>query len=186
MGKEERIARREAKGKKPFKETKFGIFLDKAKDVAVDKGGDIFKAVGQASSGNFMGAISTVGQALIGSKEEGTNELAQELLENQAIYMDELKLVFEDKASAREMQKTALAQEDLFSKRFVYYFAILIFSFSALVIAMLFFVSIPEENQRIVDMAIGIVVGTGLVSVIQFFFGSSKGSKDKSELINSK
>ena len=35
-------------------------------------------------------------------------------------------------------------------------------------------------------MVIGIVVGTGLVSVIQFFFGSSKGSKDKNKLINQK
>ena len=186
MGKEERKARRETKVKKPFKDTKFGIFLDKAKDVAVDKGGDIFKAVGQASSGNIIGAISTVGRALIGSNQEGTNELAKELLENQENYINELKMIFEDKASAREMQKEALAQEDLFSKRFIYYFALLIFSFSAIVVFLLFFVSIPEENQRIVDMVIGIVVGTGLVSVIQFFFGSSKGSKDKNKLINQK
>ena len=49
---------------------------------------------------------------------------------------------------------------------------------------MLFFVTIPEDNQRIIDMAIGILIGTGLVGVIQFFFGSSEGSKSKSKMLD--
>jgi|10_taG_2_1085330.scaffolds.fasta_scaffold40421_5 hypothetical protein len=186
MGKEERITRREEKGKKPFNETKFGKFLDKAKEVASDKGEDIVNAVGMAISGNYVGAISKVGKALIGSKEEGTTEMAEELFASQEDYINELELIFKDKESARDMQKEALAQEDLFSKRFVYYFATLIFLFSATIITLLFFVEIPQENKRIVDMAIGIIVGTGLISVIQFFFGSSKGSKDKTQLLNNK
>jgi len=186
MGKEERLTRREEKGKKPFNETKFGVFLDKAKDVAIDKGGELAKAVGMAVSGNYLGAVGQVGKALLSSKENGTNELAQELLSNQEDYLQELELIFKDKESAREMQKVALEQEDLFSKRFIYYFATLIFIFSATIIILLFFVDIPADNQRIIDMAIGIIIGTGLVSVIQFFFGSSKGSKDKTKYLNGK
>ena len=98
-------------------------------------------------------------------------------------YLKELEMIYKDKEGARDMQKVALEQDDLFSKRFIYYFALCIFGFSALIILLLFFVQIPSDNQRIIDMAIGILIGTGLVGVIQFFYGSSEGSKTKGEII---
>ncbi len=49
---------------------------------------------------------------------------------------------------------------------------------------MLFFVKIPEGNQRIIDMSIGILVGSGFVAILTYFFGSSQGSKDKQNFMN--
>ena len=171
------------KEKKPFKETKFGVFINKVKDVGL---GDInFKeVVAKAASGNVVGAIASVGQSLIGSKHEKAQELLGELMAQQENYLKELEMIYKDKESARDMQKIALQQDDLFSKRFIYYFAFAIFGLSASIIIMLFFVTIPEDNQRIIDMAIGILIGTGLVGVIQFFFGSSEGSKSKGKIID--
>jgi len=41
---------------------------------------------------------------------------------------------------------------------------------------------IPAENKDIIYLMIGIV-GTTLSGVIQYFFGSSKGSQEKTELL---
>ena len=42
---------------------------------------------------------------------------------------------------------------------------------------------IPPENKELIYMAAGIVFGWGS-SVVLYFFGSSKGSADKNDLIN--
>lgn len=107
-------------------------------------------------------------------------------IELEKIILEEIKLLNEDMHSARDMQKTALNQSDKFSKRFIYYLALAFIFFSMAIVFMLFFVEVPEENQRILDMALGIVIGTGLVSVINFFFGSSKRQDESFDLFNSK
>jgi len=94
-----------------------------------------------------------------------------------------IEMDYKDIADARDMQKVALQQEDKFSKRFVYYLAIGVFVFSASVVILLFFVEIPKENRDVVNFILGVVVGTGLTGIFQYFFGSSKGSKDKSNFI---
>ena len=76
------------------------------------------------------------------------------------------------------MQVESLKQNDLFSKRFVYYLTISIVAFVFLMVVCLFFVDIPKENKTIIDMVVGIVIG-GYTSIIAFYFGSSKSSKDK-------
>ena len=58
-------------------------------------------------------------------------------------------------------------------KQFTHLLAMSVFLFSALVVLLLFFVEIPVGNQRIVDMVLGVIVGSGLVSIINYFFGSS-------------
>lgn len=66
-------------------------------------------------------------------------------------------------------------------KDFTHLLAMAVFLFSALVVLLLFFVEIPVGNQRIVDMVLGVIVGSGLVSIINYFFGSSE-PKDTTEL----
>jgi cadmium resistance protein CadD (predicted permease) len=60
----------------------------------------------------------------------------------------------------------------LASKRqeFTYKLARVVVGFNCLIVLMLFFVEVPESNQRIVDMVLGVIVGSGLVSVINFYF----------------
>jgi uncharacterized membrane protein YjjP (DUF1212 family) len=88
-------------------------------------------------------------------------------------------MVFEDRANARAMQGEALRQSDLFSKRFVYYFATFWSIASALYIAFITFGDIPEANVRFADTILGFILGTIIATIVQFFFGSSQGSKDK-------
>jgi hypothetical protein len=130
--------------------------------------------VGNVASGNYLGAIQT----LISKDPDITPEQVEQL--DKAIAMD-----YADRADARALQVAALQQDDLFSKRFIYYLAIAVFAFSASVVLMLFFIDIPEANKDVINFILGIIVGTGLTGVFQYFFGSSKGSKDKfDKLIN--
>ena len=135
----------------------------------------IEKAIGIAgsvASGNYLGAIKT----LI-SKDSDISPVQLEQINK------EIELEYKDRADARALQVAALNQDDLFSKRFLYYFALGICGFSMLIVLLLFFVEIPESNQRIVDMILGVIIGSGLISVINFFFGSSQGSKQKTDLL---
>ena len=59
---------------------------------------------------------------------------------------------------------------------------LLIFSILTIV-AILIYVPIPEPNKEILYIVIGSLL-TAFITVVTFFFGSSKGSADKTELMN--
>lgn len=92
-----------------------------------------------------------------------------------------LKMVYADRASARNMQVEALRQDDLFSKRFIYIFATFWSLFAAGYIGFITFGTIPEDNQRFADTILGFLLGTVVATILQFFFGSSMGSKEKDQ-----
>ncbi len=54
-------------------------------------------------------------------------------------------------------------------------FALLLACF---IVGALFFITVPEGNQRLADVAFGVVLGWGTM-IMMFHFGSSQGSKDK-------
>jgi hypothetical protein len=85
--------------------------------------------------------------------------------------------------SARVMQNTALNQADVFSKRFIYYFASFWSLCAALYIGFITFGTIPESNIRFADTILGFILGTVIATILNFFFGSSSGSKIKTELM---
>ena len=58
-----------------------------------------------------------------------------------------------------------------------------VFGFSALIVLLLFFVKIPDQNRDVINFILGVVVGTGLTGIFNYFYGSSQGSKDKMNLI---
>ena len=51
------------------------------------------------------------------------------------------------------------------------------------ILALLIFHSIPEANQRVLDMLLG-VLGTCFIAIVMYWFGTSKSSADKTDLIN--
>ena len=153
--------------------TKIGNWLR-----SIDKGEILQKAigvVGSVASGNYLGAIQTL------IKQDPDISPEQEAEANRLIELD-----YADRDSARKMQIAALGQDDLFSKRFVYYLTIGVFSFSVIIVLLLFWVEIPEPNRDVVNFILGVVVGTGLTGIFNYFFGSSQGSKDKAEQLKIK
>jgi hypothetical protein len=90
-----------------------------------------------------------------------------------------LRMAYGDLANARNMQVEALRQDDSFSKRFIYIFATFWSIFAAGYIGFITFGTIPAENQRFADTILGFLLGTVVATILQFFFGSSMGSKDK-------
>lgn len=138
--------------------------------------GQIF---GKALSGEdgLIGGISKAADRFIttkGEKQEFLNEIT-------SLANDKLKIMSEDRDSARKLQIAALNQSDLFSKRFIYYLAgFIIFAATGFGFA-LFFVEVPTENKRLVEMFADVYLFAGALSVIYFFFGSSQGGEKEKE-----
>jgi len=157
------------KDKKRFSETGLGKFLKGAGSNIIGIVGDVLPDKG------LLGIVKN----LIDKDEAMSPEqkIAAHMLR---------QLEYQDIADARALQVAALNQDDLFSKRFVYYLAIGVFTFSAVIVLLLFWIEIPDKNRDVINFILGVVVGTGLTGVFQYFFGSSKGSKDKTDLLNGK
>lgn len=118
-----------------------------------------------------------------GGAELSKEEIAQavELAEHDhKEYLAEIK----DRQDARAMQVENLKYGDRFTKRFVYWYAGAMTFLIFVVLILLFFVEIPSDNKRIIDMIIGGLVTTGLSGIFQYFFGSSEGSKNKESMLS--
>jgi hypothetical protein len=76
-------------------------------------------------------------------------------------------------ADARNMQVENLKQDDKFSKRFVYYFAIFWSAFAIIYLTGITFVEIPKENIRFADTIVGFLLGTIIATMFGFFYGNS-------------
>lgn len=95
------------------------------------------------------------------------------------------KAYLEDTQSARDMQIEALKQDDLFSKRFVYYFAIFWSIFACIYVGLITFTTVPESNVRFADTVLGFLLGTVIAQIIAFIYGSSRSSQTKDSVIKS-
>jgi hypothetical protein len=159
---------------KPLRETKLGQWLKSNSPKVLDVVGDVLPNNG------VLGIIKN----LI-SKDDG---LSPEQKADQLARVDELaKEIFAmeiaDTANARDMQKAALAQDDTFSKRFLYYFSMFWSLFSAAYLTAVTFIPIPKENQRVVDLILGFILGTAIAAMFNFFLGSSLGSKNRNDQV---
>jgi hypothetical protein len=116
------------------------------------------------------------------SQEPSPEVLAQWQEAARAHEKELVSMVFEDRANARAMQAAALQQSDLFSKRFVYYFTWFWAVIASTYVGFITFGDIPEANVRFADTILGFILGTVIATIVQFFFGSSLGSKEKDEI----
>jgi len=123
-------------------------------------------------------AVSNDPQAALKLKELYLNN-EQDIREHAFKVMDaELK----DTQSARQMQVSALNQDDLFSKRFIYFFASFWSLMACVYIGWITFGAIPEANVRFADTCLGFVLGTIVASIMMFFFGTTVGSGNKTKM----
>jgi hypothetical protein len=141
---------------------------DKASEVAA-----IAVDVAQKVTGT-KSAESAIKQ--LGLDPAAAAAFADKLQEREA---DLTKAYLADVGNARAMQVAALQQDDLFSKRFVYYFAIAWSLFAMLYFAFVTFGTVPESGTRMADTILGVLIGTVITGFFNFFFGSSARSAAK-------
>ncbi|MFM7008241.1 MAG: hypothetical protein ACKO0Z_02715 [Betaproteobacteria bacterium] len=94
------------------------------------------------------------------------------------------KAYLADVDSARRMQMEALKQDDLFAKRFVYWFSIAWSLFAMVFLLSTTFMDIPEKNIRTVDTVLGFLLGTAISSIFSYFLGTSYTSRRKDDTIS--
>jgi hypothetical protein len=101
---------------------------------------------------------------------------------------EEFKIEQDNKntADARDMQKSALAQSDVWAKRFVYMFISFWSIVAAVYIAFVTFGYVPPENVRVVDTLLGFIQGTIVATMFNYLLGSSNSSSRKTDLLASK
>lgn len=89
---------------------------------------------------------------------------------------------------ATDMQKEALNSQDPIVRHFIYYFAWFWSGVSVLYFFTVTLVPFKENspNQHFADIILGFLLGTAVASIIQFFYGSSKSSQDKTHMLNAK
>lgn len=130
--------------------------------------GELIKSVGEVA-----------GQFITTDKERDAAKLEQDKLG-----LQEVQAYLGDTQDARHMQIAALQQDDVFSKRFVYFFATAWSAFAMIYLIIVTFVNIPDKNLRMVDTILGFLLGTAVASIFNFFLGTNAQSRNKDQTIS--
>lgn len=132
-------------------------------------------------------ALTTDPNAIIKIKEmelKHKERLEELMLERGKLDLDETKAYLGDVQNARQRQidkEKATGSGD--TNLYVLAWVIVVGFFS--LVAVLTFVPIPQDASGVVFMLFG-TLASGFGAVVQYFFGSSKGSSDKTKLMTGK
>ena len=158
------------------------MLADKGLDLissAIDGGADKAKEYIEDKTGIKLDKNLTDEQVAELKKFEMTNKIELEKLalankqeDNRASEAVQ-KIQADEYGNARNMQIESLKQDDKFSKRFVYYFAMFWSAFAVIYLAGITFIEIPKENTRFADTIVGFLLGTVVATLIGFFYGNS-------------
>jgi hypothetical protein len=141
--------------------------------VAGPLGGMAVKAI--AEKLGVEDTVEAVTQAI-----QADPEAALKLAE---IDLKQFEAEVKDRDGARAMQIVALQQDDWFAKNFLYIFTSVWSIFAMAYFTFVTFGTVPEGGVRMADTILGVLIGTVLTGFFNFFFGSSKSSKDKTEAL---
>lgn len=94
------------------------------------------------------------------------------------------KAYLADRQNARAMQVAALGQDDKLSKQFVYYFSGAWSLFAMGYFSFVTFHEIPATGQRTADTILGVLIGSILGSIFQYFYGTNRQSQVKDATIS--
>lgn len=146
---------------------------DKAGEVAA-KVVDIAKVVtGTETAEEAVAAIAADPAKML----DFQREMAAQKLDMEKAYLA-------DTANARDMQKAALTQDDLFSKRFVYIFASAWSLFTMVYFVAVTFITLSPLGQRVADTIMGVLIACVLGSIFNYFYGSTASSRAKDSTIS--
>jgi hypothetical protein len=170
------------------KKGKFWQFLKEKVQPVI---GDAVSIVGDVTG---IEAIEKVGDLLNRRRDEDAKiaALAEEFemkrmefeMELHRMDLEAFKIEVEDKQSARSREVEYLKATG--GKRDWVQGGLVIFNMTTLLLMLVFlaFKTVPEQNMRIFDMLLGGVVVSGANSIYQYYFGSSRGSRQKDETIS--
>jgi hypothetical protein len=107
-------------------------------------------------------------------------------LSQEAVKHEEFMAELDEKSRERasNMQIRSIDSHDPMVRRFIYWFA----WFWSIVSVTYFFAvtfapNMNKDNQHFADTILGFLLGTTVASIIQFFYGSSKSSQDKTQIM---
>lgn len=69
-------------------------------------------------------------------------------------------------------------------KHFLHVYAVFVTSMTFLYIFAASFLDIPKENTRFVDTVLGFLLGTVISTLVQFYYGTSRGSQLKDAIFS--
>jgi len=154
-----------------------GLLKGLAPAVATAVGGPLGGLAITAIANKFGVAddVEAVAKAIAGDPEAAT-KLAE-------LDLRQFELENADRDSARHMQETALNQEDKFAKHFIYWFAWFWSVGSMAYFFAITFGTVPASGKDFGNIILGFLLGTAVATIISFFYGSSKSSKDKTDAL---
>jgi hypothetical protein len=152
-----------------------GLLKGLAPAVATAVGGPLGGLAVTALASKFGVAddVAAVAKAIAGDPDAAT-KLAE-------IDLKQFELENADRDSARHMQEVALQQEDKFAKHFIYWFAWFWSIGSMAYFFAITFGQVPASGKDFGNIILGFLLGTAVATIISFFYGSSKSSKDKTD-----
>lgn len=161
------------KERKKFKDTAVGQFIGDRLPGVVDAVGDIFPP-------------AKLLRALVG-KEDLSPEDRYKFMELVRKYeTEDYQTEVEDRKDARAMQGEAMKTNDKFIGRWLYWFAMFSVVLGFVYVFLITFMEVPEQNQRFADTILGVVISLIFAGIYNYFFGSSKGSSDKTQMLKQK
>jgi hypothetical protein len=107
----------------------------------------------------------------------------EEMVKLEQLDVQKLEAQLADVQNAREMQMKAMDSDDPVVRRFIYLFA---WFWSLVSVGYFFavtFLKVPAEGRDFANIILGFLVGTAVTTIFAFFYGSSKGSQDKNNMI---
>lgn len=159
-----------ARERKKFKDTAVGQFIGDRLPGVVDAVGDMFPP-------------AKLLKALVG-KEDLSPEDRYKFMELVRKYeTEDYQTEVEDRMDARATQREAMKSDDKFVRRWLYWFAVGSILLGFVYVFLVTFVEVPDQNLRFADTVLGVVISLIFAGIYNFFFGSSKGSMDKTEIM---
>jgi hypothetical protein len=172
VGKENNMVMEEKK--KPFKDTKVGQFLSTKAPKILDAVGDLLPD---------QGVIGIV-KRIISSEESPLTP--EDQIEGMKLIQDFELEVFgmeiQDKASAREREVGFLDKLSHIDWMQIFTGISVIAAFWFMLYTVVF-ITLPEPNRELFIHLLGIIEGAYVGGVVGYYYGTSKGSADKTKLL---
>ena len=88
---------------------------------------------------------------------------------------------FAENLKRKEEMQAPIDPNDKTAKHFIYYFAWFWSITSVIYFFCVTFAPLPEGGRDFANIILGFLLGTAVATIISFFYGSSKSSKDKTD-----